>query len=72
MKVWPDSNGIKVLPSSLMGKAINYSVGMWPRLERYISDGRFRIDNNLIGNAIRPIAVGRKNYLFAKLKTKSG
>ena len=65
IKAWLDENGVKVLPSSLMGKAINYAVGMWPRLERYITDGRFEIDNNLIENAIRPIAIGRKNYLFA-------
>ena len=56
---------MKVLPASLIGKAINYTVGMWPRLERYITDGRFEIDNNLIENTIRPIALGRKNYLFA-------
>lgn len=65
IKEWLQQNGTKVLPASLVGKAINYTVGMWPRLERYISDGRFEIDNNLIENAIRPIAVGRKNYLFA-------
>ena len=65
IKAWLDQNGTKVLPASLTGKAINYTVGMWPRLERYISDGRFEIDNNLVENAIRPIALGRKNYLFA-------
>lgn len=62
---WLHQNGMKVLPASLIGKAINYTVGMWPRLERYITDGRFEIDNNLIENTIRPIALGRKNYLFA-------
>ena len=67
IKEWLHQNGAKVLPASLIGKAINYTVGMWPRLERYISDGRFEIDNNLIENAIRPIALGRKNYLFAGL-----
>lgn len=65
IKDWLHQNGAKVLPASLIGKAINYTVGMWPRLERYITDGRFEIDNNLIENAIRPIALGRKNYLFA-------
>jgi hypothetical protein len=38
---------------------------MWPKLERYMTDGRFEIDNNLIENAIRPIAIGRKNHMFA-------
>jgi len=65
IKEWLYQNSTKVLPASLIGKAINYTVGMWPRLERYITDGRFEIDNNLIENAIRPIALGRKNYLFA-------
>lgn len=65
IKTWLAENGVKVLPASLTGKAINYAVGMWPRLERYITDGRFEIDNNLVENAIRPIALGRKNYLFA-------
>lgn len=65
IKDWLHQNSTKVLPASLMGKAINYTVGMWPRLQRYITDGRFEIDNNLIENAIRPIALGRKNYLFA-------
>jgi len=35
-----------------------------PRLSRYVNDGRINIDNNLIENAIRPLALGRKNYLF--------
>jgi len=65
IKEWLHQNGTRVLPASLIGKAINYTVGMWPRLERYITDGRFEIDNNLIENTIRPIALGRKNYLFA-------
>jgi transposase len=65
IKTWLDENGTRVLPASLIGKAINYTMGMWPRLERYISHGRYEIDNNLVENAIRPIALGRKNYLFA-------
>ncbi|MDT9288293.1 transposase, partial [Limnospira sp. PMC 1298.21] len=46
-------------------EAINYTLGLWPRLERYLSHGEVEIDNNLIENTIRPIALGRKNYLFA-------
>ena len=65
MKKWLDQNVAQVLPQSLIGKAINYMLGMWKRLERYVTDGRFEIDNNLIENAIRPIALGRKNYLFS-------
>lgn len=54
-----------VLPQSAIGKAFNYTLNLWPRLKRYVEDGRFRIDNNLIENSIRPVALGRKNYLFA-------
>lgn len=55
----------EVLPKSNMGKAIAYTLNLWPRLERYIEDGRYEIDNNLVENSIRPVALGRKNYLFA-------
>ena len=59
MDVYP-----KVLPKSMMGKAISYPYALLPRLSRYVNDGRVDIDNNLIENAIRPLALGRKNYLF--------
>ena len=51
-------------PKSRMGKALVYTYTLLPRLGRYVLDGRYNIDNNAIENAIRPIAVGRKNYLF--------
>jgi len=54
-----------VLPKSAIGIAINYTLSLWPRLKKYTEDGRFQIDNNLIENSIRPVALGRKNYLFA-------
>jgi transposase len=44
---------------------VAYTLNLWPRLIRYLEDGRFQIDNNLIENSIRPVAIGRKNYLFA-------
>lgn len=65
LESWLKENIIEVLPKSLIGKAIAYSLNLWPRLERYTEDGRFEIDNNLIENSIRPLALGRKNYLFA-------
>lgn len=65
MKIWLDENQNNVFPKSLIGKAINYMLGLFENLERYIDDGQYDIDNNLIENAIRPIAIGRKNYLFA-------
>lgn len=54
-----------ILPKSLLGKAINYSLSRWEKLSAYLYDGVLEIDNNLVENAIRPIALGRKNYLFA-------
>ena len=52
-------------PRSLLGKAIAYSLNQWNRLIVYLEDGNLRPDNNLAENAIRPFAVGRKNWLFS-------
>ncbi len=52
------------LPQSLMGKAIDYTLNDWPMLGVYLEDGRVEIDNNLVENAIRPTAIGKKNWLF--------
>lgn len=65
MKAWLDKNLIQVAPKSAIGIAIQYTLNLWSRLERYTEQGRFEIDNNLIENTIRPLALGRKNYLFA-------
>ena len=51
-------------PNSRMGKALVYTYTLLPRLSRYVLDGRYHIDNNGVENAIRPLAIGRKNYLF--------
>lgn len=56
--------GHRHLPQSLLGQAIDYALGQWPSLEVYLRDGRVEIDNNLVENAIRPTAVGKKNWLF--------
>lgn len=55
----------QVLPKSPIGTAIAYTLKRKENLERFLLDGRLEIDNNLVENAIRPIAIGRKNYLFA-------
>jgi transposase len=55
----------KVLPKSSIGIAFNYALTIFENMKRYVEDGRFKIDNNLTENAIRPLAIGRKNYLFA-------
>ncbi len=54
-----------VLPGSLLGKALHYLTAQWPKLKRYVDDGRYPIDNNACENAIRPFVVGRRNWLFA-------
>ena len=53
------------LPKSPMGQALAYSIARWDNLLNYLYDGSLEIDNNLVENAIRPNALGRKNYLFA-------
>ena len=64
LKLWMETEGIKYSPNSLIGKAVTYAYTRWDNMMRYLMDGRIRIDNNLAENAIRPITLGRKNYLF--------
>ena len=52
------------LPQSLMGKAVAYTLTLWPHLQEFLEDGRVEIDNNQVENAIRPTAIGKKNWLF--------
>lgn len=54
-----------VVPKSLTGKAVTYTLNLWDRLLVYLENGELQIDNNLAENAIRPFALGRKNWLFA-------
>jgi transposase len=63
LKTWLEAN--PGLPKSPWGKAVSYALARWEKLTRYANDGRIEIDNNLVENAIRPVALGRKNYLFA-------
>ena len=65
LKEWMVKPYIEVLPKSPMGKAIGYSLERWEQLMTYTTDGKLNIDNNPVENAIRPVAIGRKNYLFA-------
>lgn len=65
LEKWLKDNALQTLPKSAIGKAISYTLNLWPKLKEYINDGKYEIDNNLIENAIRPLALGRKNYLFA-------
>jgi transposase len=63
--LWLQQQYVQVLPKSLIGKAIAYSLERWERLSAYVEDGKLNIDNNPVENSIRPVALGRKNYLFA-------
>lgn len=65
LHLWLKDQIVKVTPSSAIGKAISYSLPRWEKLMIYATDGKLEIDNNLVENSIRPIAIGRKNYLFA-------
>ncbi|MBI2269282.1 MAG: IS66 family transposase [Bacteroidetes bacterium] len=65
LEQWLKVNIIQVTPKSLIGKAIAYTLVRWEKLYRYTQYGELEIDNNLVENAIRPVALGRKNYLFA-------
>ena len=61
---WLLENHSAVLPKSLIGKAISYTYNIYPRLARYVLDGRYNIDNNGAENGVRSLALGRKNYMF--------
>ncbi len=52
------------LPQLLTGKAIAYTLNLWEELNVYVVNGQLEIDNNLVENAVRPMAIGRKNWLF--------
>lgn len=54
----------KHLPQSPLGTAIDYALGQWSTLQVFLADGRIEMDNNLVENAIRPTALGKKNWLF--------
>ena len=56
---------MEVLPKSSIGTAIMYTRRRWERLTKYMKDGELEMDTNFIENCIRPLALGRKNYLFA-------
>lgn len=56
---WLDTTYPQVLPKSQMGQAIAYTYNIYPRLVRYVLDGRYKIDNNGAENGIRPLAQGK-------------
>jgi transposase len=69
-KAWLDRERLIALPKSPIGKAVMYALNNWEALNRFIEDGNLTIDNNRAENALRKIAIGRKNWLF--LGSESG
>jgi transposase len=63
-KTWLEAENLQTLPKSPIGKAIAYTLKRWNKLTVFTTIGALEIDNNRIENAIRPLALGRKNYLF--------
>lgn len=63
---WAAQENMKTLPKSQIGKAISYALERYESLLAYLYNGELHIDNNAVENSIRPIALGRKNYLFCK------
>ncbi len=63
--LWMKEQYLQTLPKSTIGKALGYSIERWKELSIYATDGKLNIDNNPVENSIRPVAIGRKNYLFA-------
>jgi transposase len=65
IKCWMDAQAVLVLPKSPMGEAVGYVLRQWAALVRYVEDGDLDIDNNEAERALRCVAIGRKNWLFA-------
>lgn len=62
---WLDEQQAGVLPKSLLGSAITYSLSQWKKLNIFLKDGRLEIDNNASERSIKPVVIGRKNFLFS-------
>ena len=66
LEEWLESSLPMTTPGSTLGKAMTYLKNQWPRLIRYVEDGRYPIDNNRAENAVRPFVIGRKNWMFSQ------
>ena len=64
MKEWMETEGVHYSERTLTGQAVTYAYARWENMMRVLEDGRLKLDNNLAENEIRPITLGRKNYLF--------
>jgi transposase len=61
---WLQQQQHDALPKAPLGQALHYALAQWKALNRFVSDGTIEIDNNIAENALRPLALGRKNWLF--------
>ena len=64
LKVWFDQLAGTALPKSPLGEAVTYARNQWAALNVYVTDGALAIDNNAAERAVKPFAIGRKNWLF--------
>lgn len=64
LKDWLDPLALRALPKSPLGEAVTYARNQWAALNVYVSDGRLAMDNNAAERAVKPFAIGRKNWLF--------
>jgi transposase len=65
LKIWLDQQLVQIPERNPLADAIRYALGHWTQLTRFIEDGRIELDTNPVERAIRPVALGRKNHLFA-------
>jgi hypothetical protein len=65
MRIWLEAQLNRIPPKGALADAIRYALARWEALCRFLDDGRIELDNNTVERAIRPIALGRKNHLFA-------
>ena len=65
LKPWLETQLARIPMGSALAEAIRYALARWPALCRFLDDGRIELDNNTVERAIRPVALGRKNHLFA-------
>ena len=64
-KKWLDLKVLQVPPSTLLGKAVTYTLNEWEKLQKYLDSPYLTPDTNLVENAIRPFVLGRKNWMFS-------
>jgi transposase len=65
LRRWLEQALTQLTPKSETAAAIHYALGLWDALRRYLDDGRIELDNMIAERALRPVAIGRRNYLFA-------